>query len=76
MYLGKKIICIIPARSGSSGLKNKNIKIINGKPLLYWPIKAAKKSKIIDEIMVTTDSKKIQKKAINFGANAPFLRPR
>ena len=76
MYLGKKIICIIPARSGSSGLKNKNIKIINGKPLLYWPIKAAKKSKIIDEIVVTTDSKKIQKKAINLGANAPFLRPK
>lgn len=76
MYLRKKIICIIPARSGSTGLKNKNIKIINGKPLLYWPIKAAKNSKIIDEIVVTTDTRKIQKKAIDFGANAPFLRPK
>ena len=54
MYLEKNYMHNT-SKTCSSGLKNKNIKIINGKPLLYWPIKAAKKSKIIDEIVVTTD---------------------
>ena len=45
MFKNKKILCIIPARKNSQGLKNKNIKEINGKPLIYWPIKAAKNVK-------------------------------
>ena len=42
-----KVICIIPARGGSKGLKNKNIQLINNKPLIYYPIKAAIKSKCV-----------------------------
>ena len=53
-----KVICIIPARGGSKGLKNKNIQLINNKPLIYYPIKAAI-NKVCDKIVVSTDSKKI-----------------
>lgn len=72
----KKIIAIIPARAGSKGLKNKNIKIINKKPLIYWSIKSLKKSKYVDKIIVSTDSKKIKAIAQSFGADVPFLRPK
>mgnify|MGYP001455067933 CR=1 FL=1 len=55
------MIAIIPARSGSQGLKNKNILKLNGKPLIGYTIKAALKSKKISEVIVSTDSKKIAK---------------
>ena len=67
-------IAIIPARSGSKGLKDKNIKELNGKPLLAYSIEAAKESKLFDEIMVSTDSSKYAEIARSFGANVPFLR--
>ena len=67
-------IAIIPARSGSKGLKNKNIKELNGKPLLAYSIEAAKESDLFDEIMVSTDSEKYAEIAKSFGANVPFLR--
>ena len=75
MINGKKILCIIPARKGSVGLKNKNIKPINKKPLIYWPIKAALKSKFIDYTLVTTNSSDVKNLSIKYGANVPFLRP-
>ena len=59
--LKKKIIAIIPARSGSRGLRNKNIKLLGGHPLLGWAISACRKSKLIDYILVSTDSKKYAK---------------
>lgn len=67
-------IAIIPARSGSKGLKDKNIKELNGKPLLAYSIEAAKESGLLDEIMVSTDSSKYSEIARSFGANVPFLR--
>ena len=69
-----KVICIIPARGGSKGLKLKNLRKICGKPLISYPIKAAKKSKVCDKIIVSTDSRLIAKEAIKFGAEVPFLR--
>ncbi len=69
-----KNIAIIPARSGSKGLKDKNIKLLNGKPLLYYSINVAIKSKMFDEIMVSTDSQKYADIAMSFGASVPFLR--
>ena len=51
-----KNIAIIPARSGSKGLKDKNIKNLNGTPLLAYSIDAAKESNLFDEIMISTDS--------------------
>ena len=53
------ILCTICMRSGSKGVKNKNIKLINNKPLMYYTIKQALKSKIFNQIVVSTDSKKI-----------------
>ena len=69
-----KNIAIIPARSGSKGLRDKNIKELNGKPLLAYSIEAAKKSNIFDDIMVSTDSEKYAQIAKKYGANIPFLR--
>lgn len=59
MYKNKKILAIIPARHGSKGLPGKNWKNLNGKPLIAWSILQAKKSKLIDKIIVSTDSEEI-----------------
>ena len=67
-------ICIIPARSGSKRIKNKNIKSFNGKPIISYAIKLAKSSKLFDRVIVSTDSKKIAKIAKKYGAEVPFLR--
>ena len=67
-------IAIIPARSGSKGLKDKNIKELNGLPMIAYSIKAAEKSRVFDEIMVSTDSEHYRDVAIEVGANVPFLR--
>lgn len=69
-----KNIAIIPARSGSKGLKDKNIKLLNGKPLIYYSIKAALDSGCFDEVMVSTDSENYRQIAIECGASVPFLR--
>ena len=69
------MISIIPARSGSKGLKNKNLKVLSNKPLVAWPIIAALESDCFTEVFVSTDSKEIQEVAIEYGANCPFLRP-
>ena len=71
-----KILTIIPARSGSKSIKNKNILPYKGKPLIYHTIKASKASKFINRVLVSTDSKNYQNLAIKFGAEAPFLRPK
>lgn len=76
MIKKKKIIGIIPARIGSKGLKFKNIKKLNSKPLIYWPIKTLKNLKFIDKIVVNTDSNKIKNLSIKMGAEVPFLRPK
>lgn len=74
MYNDKKIIGIIPARSGSKGLKDKNIKELCGKPLIAYTIEAAKQSGVFDCIMVSTDSEKYARIAREHGASVPFLR--
>ncbi len=76
MYKGRKILAVIPARSGSKGLKGKNIKPMNGKPLIWWTIKESKKSGYIDRVIVSTDSREIAEAAEKCGAEAPFLRPK
>ena len=69
-----KPICIIPARKGSKRIKNKNIKLFSGKPLISYVIGIAKKSKLFSKIIVSTDSEKIANIAKNNGAEVPFLR--
>ena len=59
MISKKKILCIILARGGSKGVKNKNIKKLNGIPLILYSLNTAKKSKYIDRTIVSSDSKKL-----------------
>ncbi len=67
-------IAIIPARSGSKGVRNKNIKNLCGKPLIAYTIEAAINSMQFDEIMVSTDSQQYAEIAKQYGAKVPFLR--
>lgn len=76
MVRGKKILAVIPARSGSKRLPDKNILDLGGKPLIWWSIKAGLDSKFIDTLMISTDSKKIAEMALSFGADVPFIRPK
>ena len=75
MINGKKLICIIPARSGSKGLPRKNVKILSGKPLLAWSIVQAQLSEYLDKIHVSTNNKEIASIAAQYGIDMPFLRP-
>lgn len=70
-----KIIALIPARSGSKGIPNKNIRLYKGKPLIAHSIDIAKKCELISEIYVSTDSEEYKKIAEEYGAKVPFLRP-
>lgn len=70
----QKPVCIIPARSGSVRIKNKNIYKIDGIPMIGHVIKMLIKSKIFSQIVVSTDSPKIASIAKNFGAKVPFIR--
>lgn len=72
----KDILVVIPARGGSKGVKNKNIKSLGDKPLIGWSIHAAKKSKYVSRVIVTTDSEEIKKVSLDLGAEVPFLRPK
>jgi len=68
-------IAIIPARSGSKGVTNKNIKLLGGIPLLAHSIIAAKSMKGVERIIVSTDSREYADVANSFDAETPFLRP-
>ena len=74
MFNKNKVLVVIPARSGSKGVKNKNIKKINGIPLLAHSINYAKKSIYVDKIVVSSDSKKYLNISKKFGAETPFIR--
>ena len=69
-----KRLLIIPARGGSKRIKNKNIKIFNGKPIIYYPLKAAKNSMLFEKIHVSTESKKIISVIKKIGFEPDFLR--
>lgn len=75
IYNKNKFMAIIPARSGSKSIPDKNIKIIAGLPLLAYSIKTAVSCDFIEKIIVSTDSPKYAKIAADYGAQAPFLRP-
>ena len=69
------LLGIIPARSGSKGIPNKNIRYLGGNPLLQYTIDVAKKSKIFKDIILTTDSEKIKSIGKELGLNHIFIRP-
>ncbi|URK17352.1 acylneuraminate cytidylyltransferase family protein [Thalassospira sp. GO-4] len=70
-----KFLGIIPARSGSKRLPNKNLMLCNRKPLIGWTCEAAKESASIDLCIVSTDSLEIMETANSFGIASPFIRP-
>lgn len=69
------IVAVIPARQGSKGIANKNIKEIGGQPLISYAILDALRMKEVDNVFVSTDSLKIKKIAEKYGAEVPFMRP-
>lgn len=69
------ILAIVPARSGSKSVVDKNIRLIDGKPMLAYSIEHAKQSKYIGRVLVSTDSEKYAQIAKEYGAEVPFLRP-
>lgn len=75
MKNSKKILAIIPARGGSKGIPRKNIKFLNGKPLISYTIEAALKSKYLDKILVSTDDKEIAEISEQCGAQV-LARPK
>lgn len=68
-------IVLICARGGSKGLKDKNIRLLGGIPLIAWSINVAKQIKNVSKVIVSTDSKKIADIAKEYGAEVPFIRP-
>jgi CMP-N,N'-diacetyllegionaminic acid synthase len=75
MTTNLKILAIIPARGGSKGLPGKNIRILNGKPLIAYSIEEAKKSKYIDRVILSTDSQEIIDACKPYDIEVPFIRP-
>lgn len=70
------VVAIIPARGGSKGIPRKNLRKLVDKPLIAYTIEAAKESKLIDRIIVSTDDEQIREMSKLYGAEVPFLRPR
>lgn len=70
-----KYLGIIPARGGSKGVPKKNIKLLGGKPLIWYTIESALESKKLGKVIVSTDSKEIADFSIKCGVEVPFLRP-
>lgn len=73
--VSRPVVAIIPARKGSKGLPNKNLKVFKGKPLIAWSIESALKTNIIDKVFVSTDCEDIANLARKSGALVPFIRP-
>jgi N-acylneuraminate cytidylyltransferase len=71
-----KILTVIPARGGSKRIPKKNIIDFCGKPMIAWPIELLQSIKVLDEIIVSTDSEEIAQIVKNLGAKVPFSRPR
>jgi pseudaminic acid cytidylyltransferase len=69
-----KLIAIIPARGGSKRIPRKNIKLFHGKPIITYSIKAALKSGLFNDVIVSTDDEEIAEIAIKYGAKVPFYR--
>lgn len=69
------ILCTICARGGSKGVLNKNIRVINGKPLIAYSIETAKQTGLFEHIVISTDSDEIASVAMSFGAEVFFKRP-
>lgn len=75
MIAGKRVLGVVPARGGSKGLPRKNALPAGGKPLLQWTIDAAKPSRFIDRLILSSDDAELMAIAKACGCDAPFVRP-
>ena len=75
MIGGKRVLAIIPARGGSKGVPRKNIRVVAGKSLIAWTVEAARGSRYIDRLIVSTDDPEIAQVAIECSCEVPFMRP-
>ena len=73
--MSELVVCVICARGGSKGLHRKNLRLLDGEPLIARPIRHAQQSGVVDEIIVSTDDSEIAEVAKSFGAKVPFIRP-
>jgi CMP-N,N'-diacetyllegionaminic acid synthase len=69
------VLAIVPARGGSKGIQRKNIRNLTNKPLIYWTIEEANKSKYIDRLILSSDDYEIIEVAKSYGCDVPFIRP-
>lgn len=76
MICEKTVIAIITARGGSKGVPRKNLRLVAGKPLISWTIRAAKASKYVDKVIVSSEDPEIIEVSKKFGAEVPFIRPK
>jgi pseudaminic acid cytidylyltransferase len=76
MGLFSNTLVVIPARGGSKRIPNKNLKVIHGQPMIYWPLMAIKNIFNADKVIVSTDSESIKKSVECKGLNVPFIRPK
>jgi N-acylneuraminate cytidylyltransferase len=67
-------LAVVTARGGSKRIPRKNVRLFRGKPMIQWPLEAALKSSLFDEVMVSTDDEEIAEIAVSLGASVPFLR--
>src|SRR5262249_30378594 len=69
------VLAVIPARGGSKGVPQKNIRTVGGRPLIAWTIEAAKGSRYLDRVVLSSDDRKIIDVAESYGCDIPFVRP-
>lgn len=75
MIAGRKILAVITARGGSKGVPRKNIRMVGGKPLIAWTIEAAKASRHLDRVVLSSEDDEIIAVARSHGCEVPFVRP-
>ena len=75
MIAGRSVLALIPARGGSRRLPGKNIRPLQGKPLIAWSIESARALPGVDDVIVSTDDEQIAQVSRDFGAHVPFMRP-
>lgn len=73
--MSEDLLCVIPARGGSKRLPRKNIRDMDGKPMVTYSIEAARESSYIDEVFIATDDEEIAEIACEIGASVPYLMP-
>lgn len=74
MIRGKSVLGVIAARGGSKGVPRKNVRMVNGKPLIAWTIEAGKASKYIDRLVLSSDDAEIISVSAGLGCETPFVR--